>query len=60
MKNFFQHQDIEEDEYLKEKLASFDIELYKKELEIGFLRLENDLLIDSVSFFKRQLDWRKA
>ena len=52
---FTQKQDTTEDNFLKEKLASFEIETYKRELEIGFLRLENDLLADSVMFYQRQL-----
>lgn len=53
-----QQQDTKEIDLFKEKIASFDFEIYKRELEIGLLRLENDLLMDSVQFFQRQLDRR--
>lgn len=56
---FTQKQDTNESDFFKEKIASFDIETYKRELELGFLRLENDLLADSVMFYQRQLE-RKA
>lgn len=51
---FTQQQDTNEDIFFKEKTVSFDVETYKREFEIGFLRLENDLLADTVRFFRRR------
>jgi hypothetical protein len=55
-----QPEDKEVTESLQDKMAQFDIEIYRKQLQIGFLQFEIDMLGESFAFCRKLYELRMS